>query len=212
MGEIPVIVPIVEGAGDKYAVPDLVRKILWQCNRYDLDVAQSVVAKGKFRLRDKFEQILRYAVKKGASAILVLLDADDKCPREEAINLAGRADVLRLQIPIAVVCAKSEYETWFICNLGDEEGTCIKERLGLPKKLSSPDNPEDIRDAKGWLRGHMSQDQAYRETADQQPLTHLIEMDLVRKRSRSFRRIWHAIEELVDAVEYDVVVVTPLMN
>lgn len=206
------IVPIVEGAGDKYAVPDLVRNILWHCNRYNIVVAQSVVAKGKFRLWNQFEQNLQYALKKGASAILVLVDADDNCPREEATNLAERADVLGLQIPIAVVCAKSEYETWFICSLGNEEGTRIKEYLGLPKELSTPDNPEDIRDAKGWLMGHMAQNQAYRETADQQPLTHFIEMELVRKRSRSFRRIWHAIEELVHAVECDVVVVTPHLN
>ena len=58
----------------------------------------------------------------------------------------------------------------------------------------------------------MPQDQAYRETADQQPLTHFIEVELVRNRSRSFRRIWHAIEELVHAVDYDVVVVTPHLN
>ena len=194
------IVPIVEGDGDRYAVPDLVRNILWQCNRFDIVVAQSVVAKGKFRLRNQFEQNLQYALKKGASAILAFVDADDKCPGEEATNLAERADVLGLQIPIAVVCAKSEYETWFICSLGNEKGTRIKEYLGLPKELSTPDNPEDIRDAKGCLMGHMAQNQAYRETADQQPLTHFIEMELVRKRSRSFRRIWHAIKELVHAM------------
>ena len=103
MDENPLIVPIGEGDGDRYAAPDLVRDILWQRNRFDI-----VVAKGKFRLQNQFEQNLQYALRKGASAILVLLDADDECPREEATSLAKRADVLGLQIPIAVVCAKSE--------------------------------------------------------------------------------------------------------
>lgn len=212
MGKNHLIVPVVEGDGDRYAVPDLVRNILWQCNRYDIGVAQSVVAKGKPRMLKQFKRLLRYALQKGGTAILVLLDADGRCPCEEVIGLVEQANALGLQVPVAVVCARNEYETWFICSLAEEKGTKIKDYLGLPKELSAPDNPEGIRNAKGWLTGHMTQDRAYQETADQRNLTHFIELDLVRERSRSFRRFWHALEELVYAVNYDSAAVTPPMN
>ena len=212
MSEKPIIVPIVEGDGERHAVPGLVRKILWACDRYDICVAQGIVAKGKPKLLKNFENLLRLAINKGASAILVLLDADDRCPREEATCLAKQAHALNLQVPIAVVCAKNEYETWFICSLAKDKGTKIKEHFGLPEESAVPDNPEEIKDAKGWLRKQVSRRGTYRETADQEKLTHHIELKLVQERSRSFCRFWHAIEELVQAVESDLSVVTPQMK
>ena len=37
---------------------------------------------------------------------------------------------------------------------------------------------------------------SYKETVDQEPFTHRLELDLVQTRSRSFRRLWHAVAEL----------------
>ncbi|MXZ23972.1 MAG: hypothetical protein F4Y80_03725 [Caldilineaceae bacterium SB0665_bin_21] len=66
-----------------------------------------------------------------------------------------------------------------------------------------------IRDAKKWLKRHMRRHRSYKETVDQKPLTHRLELDLVQLKSRSFRRLWHAVEELVQAVEQGAATVTP---
>ena len=203
------IVSIVEGKGDQHAVPGLVRKILWQCSRFDVPVGRAIATQGKPVLLKKFENFLQYALDNGCAAILVLLDADDECPRTEVDGLVKRVTALSLNVPVAIVYAKCEYETWFICSLSPDHGEKIRERLGVPTHVVAPECPETIRDAKKWLNVRMRRHRAYRETVDQEPLTHHIELDLARSRSRSFRRLWHAIEELVQAVDQGTARVTP---
>ena len=84
----------VEGLGDAKAVPGLVRNILWACHSFDIPVARAIRTGGKSSLLNKFEQHLRYAVVEGCTAILVLLDADEECPREKASDLARKATEL----------------------------------------------------------------------------------------------------------------------
>lgn len=199
----------MEGPGDEKAVPGLVRNILWECHRFDLPVAQAMRTGGQPFPLKKFKEYLRYAVAEGGKAILVLLDADEECPREKAADLAREATELHLNVPVAIVYAVQEYETWFICSLAPDRGDRIREWLELPAEATAPECPETIRDAKGWLNRHMRRHRSYRATYDQEPLTHRLELDLVRSRSRSFRRLWHAVEELVQAVDQGVATVTP---
>ncbi len=206
------IVAIVEGPGDKKAVPGLVRKILWECHCFEIPVSQAIPTGGKPFLLRKFERFLRYAVDNGGTAVLVLLDADEECPREKAVGLARRATAMNLNVPVAIVYAKQEYETWFICSLTPDCRNGIRKRLELPTNVPVPECPETIRDAKKWLRRHMRRRHSYKETVDQEPLTHQLELDLVRSKSRSFRRLWHAMEELVQAVEQGAATVTPQPN
>lgn len=206
------IVAIVEGPGDKKAVPGLVRKILWECHCFEIPVSQAIPTGGKPFLLKRFERFLRYAVDNGGTAVLVLLDADKECPRANAVGLARRATEMNLNVPVAIVYAKQEYETWFICSLAPDRGDRIREWLELPADVTAPECPETIRDAKGWLRARMRRHRSYRETVDQEPLTHRLELDLVQTRSRSFRRLWHAVAELIQAVEQGAATVTPQPN
>ena len=48
----------------------------------------------------------------------------------EARTLATRASALGLTVPVAIVYAKSEYETWFIASLSEGTGAGIRARLG----------------------------------------------------------------------------------
>ena len=207
------IVAIVEGDGDRKAVPGLIRRILEQCGRYDLQVvARAIVTKGKPLLRRKFKRHLQYALANRCTAILVLLDADGECPRTEVGDLVLIAKALNLNVPVAIVYAKCEYETWFICSLAPDRGGGIRKRLELPEHVIAPECPETIRDAKKWLNVRMPRHRSYKETVDQEPLTYHIELDLVQLRSRSFRRLYHAIEELVRAVDLGEATVTPQLD
>ena len=101
------IVAIVEGPGEKGAVPDLMRRILQErLLRYDISAPKPVVTNGKPKLLEKFEKFLRYARLENCDAILVLVDADDECPREKAESLAERASKLNIAVPVAIVYAK----------------------------------------------------------------------------------------------------------
>ena len=204
------IIAIVEGPGDKNAVPSLVRKILGErlC-RYDIGTGKSQVAKGKDNLVGKFENFVEYAMDENPAAILVLVDADEDCPFELASGLARRAAAMNAHVPIAIVCAKSEYETWFICSLSDSDGDGIRRNLGLQSSVVCPENAESIRDAKGWLTDRMPRNRRYSPRTDQDDLTHHIAIDLVREKSRSFRRLCDAVGELADAVDAGASAVTP---
>ena len=151
-----------------------------------------------------------YAIDENADGILALVDADDECPVEEARVLADRASALNLGVPVAVVYAKSEYETWFIGSLSEGTGDGIRSRLNIASSVNAPENFEDIRGAKEWLKGRMSRNQGYTETLDQAGLTYHIDMELVHRRSRSFRRLCHAVEEMVGAIDRAEAVVTPV--
>ena len=192
------------------AVPGLIRKILGErLGRYDISLLKPKRANGKSNLLKKFERFLEYAIGENPDAILVLVDADDECPVEGARCLAYKASALNLGAPVAVVYAKSEYETWFISSLSEDSGEAIRARLNIASSVNAPEGVEGITAAKGWLESHMPQDLGYKETSDQEYLTHRIEMDMTYRRSRSFRRLCHAVEELVEAIDMSESIVTP---
>ena len=210
MQKNPTIIAIVEGDGEERAAPQLIRRILGErMLRYDIAVLRPIIAKGTSTFDKKSEQFLRYAVKEGCDGILVLIDADDKCPYEKARIVSQKASTLGLGVPIAVVYAKSEYETWFISSLSSHSGDGIRTWLGLDPSLNAPDNVEDIRGAKEWLTRHMQVGRRYKETTDQEHLTPHIDFGLTHSRSRSFRRLCHAVEEIVQAMDSNSLVTTP---
>lgn len=211
MNDNPSIIAVVEGHGEVKAVPGLIRRILGdRLYRYDISLLKPKRANGKPDLIRKFEQFLEYAISKDPDAILALVDADEECPVEEAAGLAHRASVLNLGVPVAVVYAKCEYETWFISSLSEGTGERIRSSLNIPSSVNAPENVEDIRGAKEWLKNQTLHGQAYSETRDQGDLTHHIDMGLTYSRSRSFRRLCHAVEELVRAIDGSEAVVTPM--
>ena len=210
MSDNPNIIVIVEGHGEVKAVPGLVRRILHErLSRYDISRLNAKRANGKPDLLKRLENFLTYAVIDNCDGILVLLDVEDDCPFQEVATLVDRAAGLSLNVPVAVVYAKSEYETWFIGSLSEDTGEEIREHLNIDNSINSPENVEDIRGAKEWLERHMPGNQGYKETVDQEHLTHHVDLDAVHRRSRSFRRLCHAVEELVGAIDNSTSEVTP---
>ena len=181
------IIAIVEGRGEVRAAPGLIRRILGErLGRYDISRISAMRANGKSDLVNNLELRLGIAMIERPDAILVLVDADDECPVEVVGSLVDRVSALNLRVPVAVVCAKSEYETWFISSLSEGTGEGIRERLAIASSVNAPENVEDIRGAKEWLRNHTPQGQRYKATLDQEGLTYHIDMDLTHRRSRSF--------------------------
>ena len=59
---------------------------------------------------------------------------------------------------------------------------------------------EGKRDVKGWLRHQMPR-RKYSPTTHQRRFTSLIDLELAYENSRSFRRLYHAIEQLLEAFD-----------
>jgi hypothetical protein len=125
-------------------------------------------------------------------SILILIDSDDDCPKDLGPELEQRARRARPDLHIAVILAHREYETWFVAAAESLAG-----KRGLRVDLSAPDDPESIRDAKGWLRENSVGQVRYRPTQDQAALSHSFDLHLAYERSRSFRKLRSAIEALV---------------
>ncbi len=194
---MPCIVPIVEGDGDMKAVPLLLRMILQHHQWFDWSVAPPKKARGLSALKRKLGSFIRYAEKeRDCSAILILLDLDDGCPRDEACDLADRVRQLRSTTPIAVAFAHREYEAWFLASLATIAGS-----YGLSPDLVYDGDVEGRRGVKEWLTRQMPRGQGYKETIHQVKFTSRIDLDHASCRSRSFRRLCHAVEQLVQAAD-----------
>ena len=195
---MPTIVPVVEGDGDAAALPELLIKILQQryC-RYDVSVAQGrtgvVKANSISKLEADLGKFLKHAQKKpGCKAILVLVDADNECPVGLAQSLAQRCEEVGASYPVHIVCARRSYESWFLASFRSIRGL-----HGIPTDASPPQNAEGIPDPKRWLSGLMPVGKKYKATTHQASFSRVIDIDLAFKNSRSFRRLCHAIEELL---------------
>ena len=139
------------------------------------------------------------------------MDADNEtdCPKVMAESFAKRIRTYGARHPVSIVFARREYEAWFLASLETIVGHDLGGRPGLPMDVPVPTDCEAIRDAKGWISRRLPGSRIYKETEDQAPMTHLIDLPLARERSRSFRRLCHGVGQLVQAIDGRIVRVTP---
>lgn len=188
------IVCIVEGHGDVSAIPLLIRRLVKRLGvATSIDIPHPIrIPKSRLLKPGELERAVELAGNKTSDedGILILLYADRHCPANLAKNLLSRATRSRSDRQIRAVIAKSEYEAWFLA-----AASSIAGHRGLSKGLVSPHDPENIRDAKGWLSEHMS-DRFYRETIDQPALTAIFDLAAART-TPSFDKFCRDIQWLV---------------
>ena len=98
------------------------------------------------------------------------------------------------------------YETWFLASIGTIAG-----HLDLSEVLPSVEDAEAIGNPKAWINRCFPLGRAYKETQDQEAMTHLMDLDLATS-SRSFRRLRHAIDEAIKAIDTGARIVTPVFD
>ncbi len=215
------LIPIVEGDGEVAALPLLLRRLLYDVYQiYDVNIARPKNARGCGNLTapDQIERFVAYAsLEPECDGILVLIDNDavrgliegnvlnEDCAPALAHYLAERIQAMHLAKPVAVVVARWEYEAWFLASL-ETVGAVV----GVSKGTAFEGDVEAERNAKGWIGRRLPPGQKYSETRDQVRMTACLDLELAAQRSRSFRRLKHALEQLVDACLQDELVVTPL--
>lgn len=192
---MPVLVPVVEGHSEVEALPVLLRRLLADFGRPDVIIARPVRVKRYKVVRcGELERALELARRhrKGCDAIMVLLDADDDCPKELAPRLMTRARNASPGLPIGVVLAKRELESWFVGSLESLQGV-----RGIRETATSPERPEGIRDAKRHLSAHMTHGRRYVEVDDQPAMAKTFDLTLARRRCPSFDKFTRTVQEIL---------------
>ncbi len=189
---------IVEGQGDVTAVPVLIRRIA--AERYPeiaIHIPRPIrVNRTQVVLPDQLEQEVELAAKRIGrnGAIFIILDSDDDCPAQLGPALLYRASQVRDNLPIAVVLAKRELETWFLAAAESLRGI-----RGLKSDIEPPNDPEAIRGAKEWLHNRMQKGKTYSPRRDQPALAALFDFEQARQTDsfdKCYRDIVRLLEEL----------------
>ena len=162
---------IVEGKGEEYALPHLIKKAATNRLLPGLPNIQYIVANGKPYILQYDAQrpiglegyVKRYA--KQSKCFIILLDSDRTFPpylqnqnahdlSREYADLPARADAAAQQYGVSVVVcwAQWELESWLIGGLRKGEITCDKDLGYFSIRFAIPqDTTHNPRDAKLWL-------------------------------------------------------------
>ena len=193
------VAPIVEGKGEEASVPILLRRIWSEIVGGEfIEVLRPIrQPRGLLVKPEALKRNVGLALKKleglpespDPALVLILVDADEDCPKELAPVLLGVAQEVFPPANVSCVLANVEYETWFIA---------AAESLGNFLDLSGnpvPENPEESRSRKAWVEGRYTGKGAkYSETVDQPAMTHAMDLALCRSRSPSFDKLCRDLE------------------
>lgn len=186
---------VVEGHGEVKALPILLRRMGINIDpSVSLDIAPPIrrprgsIVNNQGELERAVELAALKARPRGG--VFVLLDSDDDCPAELAPKLLVRAEAAGIGLPVAVILPKREFEAWFLA-----AAESLRGKRGLPPDLKPPQDAEEIRGAKGWLRARMA-GKTYAETIDQPALAAVFDLNRARAAS-SFDKCYRELERLI---------------
>jgi hypothetical protein len=188
-----IIQPIVEGPGDIEAVPLLIRRICYELGcSFDAIVAPPMkVQRGKMVQEESIRQYVRIAsLTPGCNLILLFTDTDDDCAKEISELLHPWIRREGIGVPCEIIAIPREYECWFIAAAESLRGV-----RGIRGIATSHHDPESVRNPKKLLSEWMAGTTAYHETAD---LTQRVDLEAVRTKCRSFRRLVQKIQAIAD--------------
>lgn len=183
---------IVEGHGDVGAVPILLRRIAAELAPAEtLAIPHPIrIPRNRLIRQGELERAVELAARQvrqsgSPGGVLILFDSDDDCPARLGPALLARARLVRDDIPLSVVLAKREFESWFLA-----AATSL-----LGEQVTAPGDPEEIRGAKEWLAARMKG--KYVETLDQSRFAAGVNL-LHARRSHSFDRLYRVLSRLLD--------------
>lgn len=190
------IAPIVEGPSEVESLPILLRRILDQFGIYNIQVCRPFrVKRNRVVMEYEIEKAIKMvSMTRGeVGCILILLDADDDCPAELGPKLLQRCKSA-IHLPVAVVMANKEFESWL---LGAKES--LRGVRGIRRDASPPPDPESIRGAKERLSANMA-GQSYLEVDDQPALTQAMDINAAQQNCPSFAKLIRDLQSLINAM------------
>jgi hypothetical protein len=180
----PVIVPIVEGYSEVQSVSVLLRRLVRSSRSPSIKIDRPIrIGRYKIVREGELERAIALARLRACDAIFLLIDADDDCPAELGPALLERAQAVDQRLSYAVVLAKREFEAWLAGGLESLRGI-----RGIQSNALSPEEPENVRDAKKLLTQQMS-GRTYVEVDDQPALTERFDFEAARQRCPSLDKL-----------------------
>lgn len=187
------IQPIVEGAGEVEALPELLRRLRDESGAYALSFNRPLRKKRTELVQEApLRRAIDLALRQGCEGILILFDSDKDCPKEIAPRVQAWAHAEAPQIPCEVVLAHCEYEAWFLGSLESLRGY-----RRIRADAVSLTEPESIRGAKERLQA-LFESGSYSPTLHQTPLTAIFDLAAAHCNCRSFRRMVNAFGRLAE--------------
>jgi hypothetical protein len=190
-GRRPVL--LVEGEGDRVAVPELVRTVCHRLDLHDVQPAPHPIKCGgisKLRADGTLERFVTYACQRqDGDSVLLVLDCEDDCPVDIVRELTRRAALVveRYNKKAGIALLRREFETLFLASI--ESISLRYPAYGWELAALDPaDDPELYRGAKERLRSAMKKSK-YRETRDQVRFVTALDLDLLAERSRPYRHL-----------------------
>ncbi len=188
------IVPIVEGHGEVEAVPILIRRMMIQLGFNVPEIAKPIrIPRNMISKDSELERALRFAFHKIKSpgCILILVDADDDCPKDLGPSLLARAQGFQIDVPIFATIANKEYEAWFLASLISLRGF-----RGIKNDAEPPMYPESIRGAKQYLTDIMISGFRYSPRVDQPAFTDQFDINEALRLSPSLEKLKRELEKI----------------
>lgn len=189
---------IVEGHGEVKALPVLLRRLVYDAApQLICNIPPPIrVPRASFIHRDReLERSIQLAALKAGdpqhSFILLLFDADEDCPARLAPDLLARSKGVRPDHAMALTLAKCEFEAWFAA-----AAESLRGKRSLPEDLGRPSAPEEIRDAKRWVKSNRA-DNTYSETLDQAAYCAMFDFAEARTYSPSFAKFYRDFMRLI---------------
>lgn len=175
---------VVEGPGDKGALPILLRKYLAAMEDYREILGKPITLKGKGAATTSggIEGYVKAAARPGCVGVIVLFDADQDLVCELGPQLLQRA-AAQVGVPVVIAIADKDFEAWLYASI---------ETLAL----DNADNWEEGRRGKSVIESLFDRG-GYKKPVWQPKLAHRIDLALARKRSHSLNRLLAKFEALV---------------
>jgi Domain of unknown function (DUF4276) len=198
------VAPIVEGHGEVGSVRILLRRIWESLGGEFMEVLQPIrQPRGRLVKKDGLSNAIQLAHEKlnnppistDPAIVLILIDADEDCPREWGPKLLDIAREVDSRMDVACVLAKLEYETWFVA-----AAESLEKYLELPLGFIASESPEEARHGKGWVKQHF-RGTRYSETQDQPAMTSVMDLAVCRRRSPSFGKLCRELERRLRKLE-----------
>jgi hypothetical protein len=189
-----IIQPIVEGDGEIGAVPTLLRRLISEAGSYCLEVAKPIKRRRcHFIRREEVQRSVALALARpNCGAILLMFDADDDCPKMLASQVKQWADdASNGRVRCEVVINNREYEAWFLASIESLRG-----QRGIRRDAEFTADCEGVRGAKEAFEDRMERDIYYHEPTDQPAFTAIFDLRAAFAKSRSFRRMVAAFNNI----------------
>ena len=187
-----VLVSLVEGQSEERALGGLLRRLVTTTGT-STDIARPFrVKRNKVVREGELERAVAQAVRsrQGATAVLIVLDADADCAAELAPLLVQRGSTAA-GLPVGVVLPTVEIEAWILAAIESVRGVC-----GIGHDAQPPADVESVRNAKGALTERMTGSRGYVPTDDMPALFAAMDIDLAVSRSPSMAKFVREVRRL----------------